>query len=193
MNNPKTTTPESDSTEIVTCSFSLDQFEDKKEAKINDDDDDDVDKDVEYKIVCKTTEDSSPSTFCLTKRVLCLSQLFTTAISSDKQTRTIEIKIDSEVFENIVPYLKHHNGVPPPPITGCKIDNQWDATFAENWWNKDRNMFYRMTEAANYLDISCLLHLMCYWVGSLIQNKERHLYPELLLPPDILEKRTKKN
>lgn len=117
----------------------------------------------------------------LNKKWMKLSVLVKTALENDPNAESMSLaKIDPEVFDVILPYIEHRKGEPAPIIEApakskkmsenCDSEHQWEAKFSDDMWEADRAMTYKSIQGANYLDIKCLLHLLCCKVGTLIKD-----------------------
>lgn len=108
----------------------------------------------------------------LTHTAAQLSQVVVTAISSvpeaDKKDDIIVPTIlEPAVLAVVVEYLKMHNGVvtktPHMPLRDADLvkagATEEDAAFAHSLFARDPQLFYRVFEAANYLDIASLMSL----------------------------------
>lgn len=110
-----------------------------------------------------------------------LSVLVKTAFEQDPTATEFPIEsVEPEAFRVIQQYVEYHKGVPgeiipyPAKSTDMKVNckDPWDAEFVDKLWNDvaRRQLFFCVVTSANYLNIQCLLHLMCCKVGTMIHG-----------------------
>eukprot|EP00486_Rosalina_sp_Unknown_P006690 CAMPEP_0201569618 /NCGR_PEP_ID=MMETSP0190_2-20130828/11406_1 /ASSEMBLY_ACC=CAM_ASM_000263 /TAXON_ID=37353 /ORGANISM="Rosalina sp." /LENGTH=295 /DNA_ID=CAMNT_0047992147 /DNA_START=40 /DNA_END=927 /DNA_ORIENTATION=- len=88
-----------------------------------------------------------------------------------------EKQVPTMTLEQILTYLGHHNGVEPDPIP-CpvrsihmdQIASKWDAAWMDGF---DKKTIFHIIQAANYLDIKCLVHLGCAKIATLIKQMDQ--------------------
>ena len=95
----------------------------------------------------------------------------------DQKAKEIPIKkVNADILQLIVEYLKHHDGKVPQeiakPIRSVKmeriVDDRWDAQFIDNMSKKT---IFQVILGANYMDLPSLLHLGCAKIATLIKGK----------------------
>jgi S-phase kinase-associated protein 1 len=146
-------------------------------------------------IVSLDDEDSSERGFVIgtkytiTKKQARLSKYFTTYFESDKgeEKEDIYLKthdgkniVEPEVFDEVMKYLKHHDGITPSeievPFTHTDMSgavSQWDAEFIDAVCclpPNDPELIYKIIYAASYFSIDSLLELACAKIASVIKK-----------------------
>jgi hypothetical protein len=126
-------------------------------------------------VVCGKEEKKS---YSVSLKYLQISKLINTALEQDRDAAVFPLlDVTPAVFEQLLPYLVHHNGVngtiiPYPAKSEKMVENcsdAWDAAYVDKLWVDDKGLFYKLMMAANYMDIRCLLHLCACKVGTLIK------------------------
>ena len=140
-------------------------------------------------IACgKTTQ----RTFEVDKKLLLISNLIATALGQDKSATHFPCaEVEFSVFEQLLPYIEHRKGISgdiiPYPAKSEKMKENcsdvWDAEYIDTLWATDRDMFYKVMMASNYMDIRCLLHLCACKVGTMIKGAPYDKIKEILVPP----------
>lgn len=117
--------------------------------------------------------------FELTLKQAKLAQLIQTMITGDKTAKEFPCpQVPAETLKNIVEYLKHHDGVQPEalpcPVRSIHMNqicsDEWDAKFIDNF---EKKAIFEIILAANYLDITSLLHLGCAKIATLIKQLDQ--------------------
>jgi len=162
-------------------------------------DDDDL-KIVDFEVY--VGPENSQTKFVVPKKDLSISRLFVASTEEDKSgTKVYFPQVGAKEFEAILPYMKHHSGVPAEIIPfPCKskimkevCKDQWDAEYIDQLWEKDRDLLFKVLLASNYLDIKCLLHLGCCKIASLVKGTEYDKLAETILPKNLVASVSKKN
>lgn len=165
-------------------------MEDDGVAGLDDDDVAGLDDDGSPDFIRVECGKGNPKSFTVERRFLLISKMIATALEQDPSTQMVPCaSVDPDVFEQIVPYLEHHNGSPgqiiPYPAKSEKMkencSDAWDADYVDKLW-EDRDRLYKVMMAANYLDIRCLLHLCACKVGTSIKGASYDKIKEILLP-----------
>lgn len=180
----KTTTAPMELSEPNTAGLSLDDDDDKKQTM-----------DV------YVGPEGKEAKFVIPVKDLSISVLFQKIVEEDKEAKEIRFpQVGAMEFEAMLPYLKHHGGVPgeiiPFPCRSkvmkevCK--DAWDAAYIDEVWDTNRDTLYKIMLAANYLDIKCLLHLACCKVASLVKGTEYDKLAETILPKSMMSSVQKK-
>merc|ERR1712098_923056 len=106
-----------------------------------------------------------------------MCNLVKSIVEGDSDVDRIEIKkVQGDILELIVSYLKHHKGKVPQeiakPIRSVKmekiVEDEWDAKFINGLSKKT---VFQIILGANYMDIKSLLHLGCAKIATLIKGK----------------------
>merc|ERR1712173_241490 len=98
-------------------------------------------------------------------------------------------KVQADILELIVSYLKHHKGQVPQeianPIRSVKmekiVEDEWDAKFINGLSKKT---VFQIILGANYMDIKSLLHLGCAKIATLIKGKSPEEIKKILSEED---------
>jgi len=123
-------------------------------------------------------------------RFALISTLVKTSLEQDPEATELAFpSLKDAVLPKIVEYMTHHQGVAAPIIAKplrsrvmaeiCA--DTWDADFIEEI-AIDRTMLYDVILAANYMHITCLLHLGCAKVASLIKGEPLEKIKQILKP-----------
>src|SRR5271156_1621516 len=135
-------------------------------------------------------EDSECKPFILKTKSGFLSNFVKKAFDTEKTTKEIPVPSGSKHhLAKIVEYLIHQDGVvgqiPPKPITSKKmseiVKDPWVAKFCDDFESLEiegkkltlvecRDFMYDTLTLANYLDIDCLIHILCVKVATLIKG-----------------------
>ena len=116
-------------------------------------------------------------TFSITRKQAEMSIFITTALSHDKECNEIPLNdFDSSAVQWVVKFVQHHNGAAPPEIEKPlrsknlrDVTTEYCARFAADLC-RNRMLFYKVIELANYLDLKSLLHLLCAKIASLVRG-----------------------
>ena len=117
--------------------------------------------------------------FLLEQKFACISKLLRTAIDSDATADQIPLPSTTSVtLKLIVEYMTHHRGEELPviekPLKSTLMKDVcadiWDADFIDKVGD-ERQILYNLILAANYMDITSLIHLGCAKVASLIKGQ----------------------
>ena len=118
--------------------------------------------------------------------VLLQSKMLAAALE-DKDAVQVSVSgvFDEPTLARVVAYLEYHYNKPAPkpipkPLTSIDMaevcDYKWDAEFIDAAWNNDdtrnREIYLRLGEAANYLNIPPLLELFCAKLGAVMRGKD---------------------
>lgn len=114
--------------------------------------------------------------FSVSRRSIRLSSLLSQVIESDQECTEVQIPgITSDILMHVVDFLEHYGGQAPPEIKRPlrsfqlrEITTPWNAEFIEKLRFKELT---GIINAANYLDLSCLLNLGCARVAIMIRGK----------------------
>ena len=95
--------------------------------------------------------------------------------------------VKGEVLAKVVEYMNHHKGIdasiPEKPLRSASMKDvckdPWDADFIDRT-SENRQSFYDLILAANYMDMKGLLHLGCAKTAGLIKGKPLEKIPEIL-------------
>jgi len=126
----------------------------------------------------------------INRKFAMISLYISTSLEQDVNTDEVLIPgVTEKILKLVVEYMEHHKGVkgeaPEKPLRSKKMvdvcKDPWDAQFIETV-GKDKQNLYDLILAANYLDISCLLHLGCAKVASLIKGQPLDKIKDLLDP-----------
>lgn len=145
----------------------------------------------------------------LTLKTKCglISKVVRKSFETEKKTKEIPVPGGSKHhLEMIVRYLNHQDGlpgfIPPKPITSKKmseiVKDPWVAKFCDDFENltieekkltlpECRDFMYDTLTLANYLDIECLIHIMCAKVASLIKGTPGEAMKGVLLGTGEIE------
>jgi len=113
----------------------------------------------------------------LPKQNALLSNLIKNAIEdiSNCEEALSIMEVDGKTLTLVVEYLNHFNGVPPSEIEKPlkssvlkEIIDEWSADFIEKF---DVEVLVDLTVAANYMEIQCLLDLVCAKLASMCKDK----------------------
>lgn len=135
-------------------------------------------------LVCK--KDGSKATVIVKHAKI--SVLFKTAMDTDADTKEIPVLggIDGVTFKDLVSYMNEYKGVAQKIIDKPlrskvmkDVTSEWSAKFIDDI-GEDRQRLYNFILGANYLDISCALHLGCAKVASLIKGQPLEKIKEIL-------------
>ena len=118
-----------------------------------------------------------------------ISTLVKTSLEADAAATEVPIpSVESSVLLKVVEYMKHHKGVEPEPVEKPlrskkmrEVCDAWDADFIDGI-GENRQQLYDLILAANYLDITGLLHLGCAKVASLIKGQPLEKIKDILDP-----------
>ena len=132
--------------------------------------------------------------FQMSRRIcMAMSNVFKTALEQDLSATEIECRqCTPQAFEHIKRYMEYHKVpghiIPYPAKSKMMVENckdKWDATFVDQLWDDEklRATFYDILNAANYIDVRCLLHLLCCKVGTKINGCPFDKLREVLIPP----------
>jgi len=121
--------------------------------------------------------------YCITWKQAALSNLIVNIGSDATMIRITQCDADS--LNSVCRYLRHHNGLEPAeiakPIRSVKmekiVEDAWDATFINSF---DKRDIFKLTLAANYMDIKSLLHLTCAKVATMIKGKSPEEIKQIL-------------
>ena len=151
-----------------------------------------LDFDSAPELVSITCGKTTKRTFDVDKKLLLISNLIATALGQDKSATQFPCaEVESSVFEQLLPYIEHRKGtsgdIIPYPAKSDKMKENcsdvWDAEYIDTLWTTDRDIFYKVMMAANYMDIRCLLHLCACKVGTMIKGCPYDKIKEILVPP----------
>ncbi len=123
-----------------------------------------------------------------------ISNLVKTSIESDDAADEVPIPgVDGDTLEKVVEYMNHHKGTEPELVAKplrskimkevCK--DEWDATYIDGVGTDVANL-YRLILAANYMDITGLLHLGAAKVASLAKGETPERIAEILNPDGVV-------
>jgi len=94
---------------------------------------------------------------------------------SDEDTE-LTVNVDEKTLRKIIEYVEHnHNKVrtiiekPIKSVHMKDLTDEWNANFIDSF--EDNEHIFNLINAADYLDINCLLDLSCAKVASIIKNK----------------------
>lgn len=135
-----------------------------------------MDEEQEMKTV--KLESKEGTIFVINLEYIQLSGVITAALE-DKTKESIPLSmISTYTLGWVVEYLNHHKGVQPPlvekplrskqMIDVCK--DEFDAEFVDRV-HKQKGALVSLCNAANYLQINCLLHLCCAKIGTLLKGQ----------------------
>jgi len=121
---------------------------------------------------------------------LILSELANNAFLTDEKANSLSLtEVSEQTFLPIFNYLIHRDGIKgeiiPEPAPSKKMSDfvpEWEANFADQLWEKDRMLMFNVIMAANYMDIKCLMSLLCCKVGTIIQDEPYEKLKSLLIP-----------
>lgn len=105
-----------------------------------------------------------------------LSNLIKTISEQDKDTTRFELKVDGDILQRIIEYLKYHKGKAPEyeipkPLRSSDFSKAVSDPFDVKFFEKvPRKPLFDTILAANYMDIQPLLHLGCAKTASYIRN-----------------------
>lgn len=116
--------------------------------------------------------------FTINREYAKLSNVIKTTIEEDPNTTEIPFpSIQSNILQKVVEFLEHHKGeapaIPEKPVRSKnmkEITTEWCANFT-NEIAVNRETFYSLISAANYLDIQSLLHICCAKVATIIKGE----------------------
>jgi len=126
--------------------------------------------------------------FAVNTKACKLSKFLT--IQSELNPHRVHVNNISEAtFSLICSYLNHHNGVEPmeiaKPIRSVAmsriVEDEWDAVFADSM---SKRQTFQVILAANKIDCSSLLHLLCAKVATLIKGKNPEEIKRILSEED---------
>jgi len=150
-----------------------------------------LDADLEDNLTLVSCDDVGASkSFTIDRQSAMMCNLVKSIIEGDNDVSKIEIKkVQGDILELIVSYLKHHKGNVPQeiakPIRSVKmekiVEDEWDAKFI-NGLNK--KTVFQIILGANYMDIKSLLHLGCAKIATLIKGKSPEEIKKILSEED---------
>eukprot|EP01083_Nonionella_stella_P045947 123090_1 len=138
---------------------------------------DDDNKDENKLLTLVSSEEVNPRVCIVSMKAASLSKLVNSIVQSDATAVTIPMKnVRGDILELVVEYLKHHNGRMAEeiakPIRSVRmariVADPWDAAFIDKM---NKKTIFQVILAANYMDISSLLHLGCAKIATLIKGK----------------------
>lgn len=115
-------------------------------------------------------------TFSVDKKSAYMSNYVKTLATGDKSSNEVLVDgVSSDILALVVEYITHHKGIVPPPIQRplqhmdmAKVTEAWDAQFIDKIGFKT---LLDLILGANYMDITCLLHLGCAKLATHIKGK----------------------
>lgn len=121
--------------------------------------------------------------FCVTRKQASLSMLLSNIGLGNRSLRVKQV--DSMTLNRVCKYLRHHNGKKPAeiakPIRSVRmekvVEDIWDAEFINGMQKRE---LFQLTLAANYMDMSDLLHLACAKVATMIKGKSPEEIKQIL-------------
>jgi S-phase kinase-associated protein 1 len=118
--------------------------------------------------------------YTISKKDASISVLIETMMIDNPDETELNLDITSVVLENIIPYMKYHQGIPPSlidPTTGLKnpysknrIIDKWDLDYITKINESNRQLLYDITLGSNYLDMEHLLHISCQSISNIIKG-----------------------
>jgi S-phase kinase-associated protein 1 len=137
-----------------------------------------LDADIKDDITLKSKEGDS---FIIPRAYAVISNLIKVSFEKDQTETELGLSsVDSKILRYVVEYMQHHQGkegeIPSKPLRSKVMKevctDQWDADFIDKIGDhEDDKLIFKLTLAANYMDIKCLLHLACAKVASKIKGK----------------------
>lgn len=137
-----------------------------------------LDADIKDDITLKSKEGES---FVIPRAYAVISNLIKVSFEKDQTETELGLSsVDSEILRYVVEYMQHHQGkegeIPSKPLRSKIMKevctDKWDADFIDKIGDhEDDKLIFKLTLAANYMDIKCLLHLACAKVASKIKGK----------------------
>jgi len=141
-------------------------------------------------VSCDETSGAPGKEFKIDRPSAMMCNLVKSIIEGDHDVSKIEIKkVQADILELIVSYLKYHKGVVPQeiakPIRSVKmekiVEDEWDAKFINALSKKT---VFQIILGANYMDIKSLLHLGCAKIATLIKGKSPEEIKKILSEED---------
>lgn len=126
--------------------------------------------------------------FDVNKKNVMISKLISTMVEADTTATKVQVPaVDAKIMEHIVSYCNHHGGQEPPiiekplrsKVMADVVKDKWDAEFIDKV-GEDLATLYELILAANYMDITGLLHLGCAKVASLIKGQPLEKIKDIL-------------
>jgi len=117
-----------------------------------------------------------------------VSVLVKTSLEDDAAADTIRIGVvEGKTMNKVVEYMQHHKGTEAAcvkkPLRSAIMEevceDKWDATFIDGVGENVKDL-YALIAAANYMDITGLLHLSAGKIASLAKDKSPGEIKEIL-------------
>lgn len=154
-----------------------------------------LDADAVDELVLVSCDETDPSEFKIGREAAMMCNLVKSIVDGDQEVERIEIKkVNANILELIIKYLKHHNGKVPAdiakPIRSVKmekiVEDEWDAQFINGLSKK---AVFQVILGANYMDIKSLLHLGCAKIATLIKGKSPEEIKKILSEEDSVDEK----
>eukprot|EP00456_Euglypha_rotunda_P009624 TRINITY_DN12227_c0_g1_i6.p1 TRINITY_DN12227_c0_g1~~TRINITY_DN12227_c0_g1_i6.p1 ORF type:complete len:143 (+),score=25.37 TRINITY_DN12227_c0_g1_i6:143-571(+) len=105
-----------------------------------------------------------------------MSKLIKTTLEGDKDAKEVNLyHIEGPIVAKVIDWMKHHVKHPPPkiekPLVSSDLKECGVEPFDIKFVDTDQETMFKLLLAANYMDVTDLLYLVCAKVASLMKGK----------------------